>query len=225
VRLSVIVPTLEEAAGLRPVLERIRSSAVHELIVADGGSADATRAVAATLADRVLIAARGRAEQMNAGAAAATGDVLLFVHADTLLPRRYDACIAAALAARDVIGGRFDVRLDGPSRLLPLVAAAMNARSRLTRIATGDQALFVRRGVFEALGGYPRIPLFEDVRFSAALKRVGRLACVREPVTTSARRWEQRGVVRTIVLMWGIRLAFALGVSPERLHRLYHDVR
>jgi rSAM/selenodomain-associated transferase 2 len=225
VRLSVIVPTLDEASVLAATLARVRAEPVHELLVVDGGSSDGTTVIAAGLADRVLSAARGRAAQMNAGAAASTGDVLLFLHADTLLPAGFVAAIGDALRDGTVVGGRFDVRLAGASLLLPLIAAAINVRSRLSRVATGDQAMFVRRDVFDALGGFPALPLLEDVRFSAALKRVGRIARLRARVATSARRWERRGVVRTVLFMWAVRLAFALGVPPERLRRLYGDVR
>jgi rSAM/selenodomain-associated transferase 2 len=225
VRLSVIVPTLEEEHALGPTLARVRTAEVHEVIVVDGGSRDATARVAARSADRVLVAPAGRAGQMNAGAAAASGDVLLFLHADTLLPLGFAAAIARALADPATVAGRFDVRLEGASVLLPVIAAAVNARSRWTRIATGDQAIFVRRCAFEAVGGYAPVPLFEDVRLTAALKRVGRIACVRERVVTSARRWERRGPLRTVLLMWGLRVGHALGVPPARLRRLYRNVR
>lgn len=225
VRLSVIVPALDEEAAIAPTLARIRSGPVHELIVVDGGSRDATRAVAARDADRVLSAPTGRALQMNAGAAAASGDTLLFVHSDTILPVGFADAIGSALADRRVVGGRFDVHLDGASRVLAVVAAAINWRSRWTRIATGDQAIFIRRAVFEAIGGYAPLPLFEDVRLSHAMKRAGRIACLRQRVSTSARRWEQRGVVRTVVLMWMLRAAHAAGMSPARLRRLYENVR
>ncbi len=224
-RLSVIVPTLDEEQVLDATLALVRAGAIHELIVVDGGSRDATRAVAARRADRVLSARAGRAAQMNAGAAAASGDVLLFLHADTLLPERFTDAIAAALADPEIVAGRFDVRLAGRSPTLAVVATMMNLRSRWTRIATGDQAIFVRREVFDAIGGYDAVPLFEDVRLSAALKRRGRVACLRDRVTTSGRRWERRGPVRTILLMWTLRLAHALGVAPARLRRAYDDVR
>lgn len=224
-RLSVIVPVLDEEAVLAAALDRVRGGGAHELIVVDGGSRDATRAIAARFTDRVLVTGPGRARQMNAGAAVARGDTLLFLHADTLLPAGFADAIAAACADPRVVGGRFDVRLDGTSRWLPLVAAAINLRSRLTRIATGDQAIFVRRAAFEALGGFAAVPLFEDVRLTAVLRHHGTVACLREQVTTSARRWEQRGVMRTIVLMWALRLGNALGVAPERLQRFYAAVR
>jgi len=159
---------------------------------------------------------------MNAGARAATGDVLLFLHADTLLPA--DAASAVEEALRDpwVVGGRFDVRLGSPRAMLRLVEALMNLRSRLTGISTGDQAIFVRRDVFEAMGGYAEIPLMEDVEFTGRLKRRGRLAALRLRVTTSARKWERDGILRTILLMWTLRFLYWTGVSPARLHRWYY---
>jgi len=182
------------------------------VIVADGGSDDGTTQLAAGRCDRVVIASRGRALQMNAGAREAKGDVLLFLHADTRLPPGADELVQGCL------WGRFDVQIEGRHRLLKLVAWSMNLRSRLTGIATGDQAIFVRR---EAFPGFPELPLMEDVAFSKAMKRRARPACLREKVTTSGRRWESRGVVRTILLMWKVRLLFFLGMPAEKLARLY----
>jgi rSAM/selenodomain-associated transferase 2 len=169
----------------------------------------------------VVAAPRGRARQQNAGAAAATGDVLLFLHADTRLPPDADARIAAALAAPGACWGRFDVRLTGRAPLLRLVERLISLRSRLTGIATGDQAIFVRRDTFQAIGGFPDQPLMEDVALSRALRRIARPACLREAVLTSSRRWETRGIWRTIVLMWRLRLAYALGADPAELARRY----
>ena len=186
--ISVIVPTLNEAPVLAATLERARQPGVDEIIVADGGSTDTTRAVAAGLADVVLSAPRGRALQMNAGAQRARGEVLVFLHADTLLPDGFASAIGAALADPRVIGGRFDVRLEPSSPLLWLTGELINLRSRLSRIATGDQAIFLRRAVFERLGGYAPIPLLEDVELTARMKRAGRVACLRQRVSTSSRR-------------------------------------
>ena len=210
---------------LAATLRQARQPGVREVIVADGGSTDATCAIATALADVVLAAPRGRALQMNAGAARAIGDVLLFLHADTIVPQGFAAAVLAACAEPSVVGGRFDVNLDPSSPLLWLTGELMNRRSRLTGIATGDQTLFVRRAVFERLGGYAAMPLMEDVEFSKRLKREGRVACLRQRVTTSARRWQQRGVVRTILLMWSLRALYFCGVSPERLQRVYRHVR
>jgi rSAM/selenodomain-associated transferase 2 len=222
--LSIVIPALDEAANLARVLPTlVAREPAAEVLVVDGGSADDSRAAVARVPSvRWLSGPRGRARQMNAGARAARGDVLLFLHADTVLPDGAGAAILAALTDPDVAGGRFDVRLDSRRPLLALVGWLMNRRSRLTGICTGDQGIFVRRTVFEALGGYPDIPLMEDVELSRRLKRRGRLVALPLRVVTSARKWEREGVVRTIVLMWGLRLLYALGVSPARLHRCYY---
>jgi rSAM/selenodomain-associated transferase 2 len=220
-RISVVVPTLNEAQAVVGCLESLAPMRArgHELIVVDGGSDDGTPELARALADRVLAAPRGRALQMNAGAAQAGGDALVFLHADVRLPEGADRMVLEALARR--LWGRFDVTLDSPRALLALVGAMMNLRSRLTAIATGDQALFVRREAFERLGGYAPIPLMEDVELSARLRRLGRPACLRARVLASARRWESRGVLRTVVLMWRLRLAYLLGADPARLAERY----
>jgi rSAM/selenodomain-associated transferase 2 len=217
-RLSVIVPALNEARGIRAALEALAPLRArgHEVIVVDGGSADGTAQLAAGGCDRVLSAPRGRAAQMNAGARAATGDALVFLHADTRLPERADELVLVSLNTH--LWGRFDVEIDGRHPLLRIVACAMNLRSRLTGVATGDQAIFVRRGAF---GGFPEIALMEDVAFCRRMKRLGRPACRREKAVTSGRRWESRGVLRTIALMWALRLLYSLGARPERLARLY----
>ena len=223
--LSIILPTLNEAPHLAATLAAARDDGVKEIIVVDGGSTDTTREVAAAHADLVISAARGRSVQMNAGAARATGDILLFLHADTLLPAGFAAAVQAACTAADVVGGRFDVALEPSSPLLWLTETLINLRSRLSRLATGDQAIFVRRDAFVRLGGYAAIPLMEDLELSRRLKRAGRIACLRTRVTTSSRRWCRDGVVRTILLMWTIRLLYFAGVSPERLARLYANTR
>jgi rSAM/selenodomain-associated transferase 2 len=224
-RLSVIVPALDEEHRIEAALRSARQPGVHEIVVADGGSRDDTRARAAQLADRVVETPQGRAVQMNAGARASTGDVLLFLHADTLLPQGFPAAVARALADPDACGGRFDVELTPQTPLLWLVGALMNVRSRVSRIATGDQALFVRRETFARLGGFAEIPLMEDIDFSRRLKRAGRVVCLRERVATSSRRWIQGGPLRTILLMWMLRLLYFCGVPPGALCRLYTDRR
>lgn len=220
-RLSIIVPALDEAPQIVAALEALaplRASG-HEVIVVDGGSADGTPALAAGLADRILHAPRGRARQMNAGAAIATGDALVFLHADTRLPSDAAPLVLEALARRG--WGRFDVRIEGGSPLLAVVAFCMNWRSRLSGIATGDQAMFVRREVFAAAGRFSDIPLMEDVALSARLKKVSAPACLPQRAVTSGRGWERRGVLRTILLMWRLRLAYFLGARPEDLARRY----
>jgi rSAM/selenodomain-associated transferase 2 len=223
-RLSIVVPALDEAANLARLLPGlVAREREAEVLVVDGGSADESRAVVARVPGvRWVSASRGRARQMNAGARAAHGDVLLFLHADTMLPDGAGTAVLAALADPAVVGGRFDVRLDSRRPLLALVGWLMNRRSRLTGISTGDQAIFVRRAVFDALGGYPDIPLMEDVELTRRLKRRGRLAALGLRVVTSARKWENEGVTRTIGLMWTLRLLYALGVAPARLHRWYY---
>jgi rSAM/selenodomain-associated transferase 2 len=224
-RMSVIVPTLDEASVIAVTLTAARAAANVELIVVDGGSSDDTVRIARDLADEVLSTARGRALQMNAGARMARGDVFLFLHADTRLPVGYAAAIGAALEDAGAVGGRFDLRLDAPGVAYRLLERAITTRSRLTRVATGDQAIFVRRAVFERLGGFPLLPLMEDVALARALKRTGRVACLRDAVLTSARRWQRHGLARTVVLMWTLKLAYYVGVSPERLARAYAHAR
>ncbi|MFL4982711.1 MAG: TIGR04283 family arsenosugar biosynthesis glycosyltransferase [Xanthobacteraceae bacterium] len=221
--LSIILPVLDEAdiiadalAALAPLRQR-----GAEVIVVDGGSRDGTVDLARPAADRVIASPRGRAAQMNAGAALARGAVLLFLHADTRLPGNADALVLAGLERSGRAWGRFDIAIAGRSPLLAIVAAAINFRSRLTRIATGDQAIFVSRDVFAAVGGFPDIALMEDVALSRALKRISRPVCVAAKVTTSGRRWEQHGVLRTVVLMWRLRLAYFLGAEPATLARRY----
>jgi rSAM/selenodomain-associated transferase 2 len=225
--LSIVVPVLDDAAHLARVLPDLAARCPGaEVIVVDGGSRDGTADVARrTPGVRLLTSAPGRARQMNAGARAATGGALLFLHADSRLPDGAAAAIADALSTAGVVGGRFDVRLDSPHRLLRVVGAMMNGRSRATGICTGDQAIFVRRDVFEALGGYADIPLMEDIELSRRLKRRGRLAALRLRVSTSARKWEREGVLRTIALMWALRLLYFAGVPPARLVGWYYRPR
>jgi rSAM/selenodomain-associated transferase 2 len=222
-RLTVVVPTLNEAERIVACLQPLRAWRKRgtELIVADGGSTDTTVVLAKPWADHVLVGPRGRAKQMNLGASMATGDVLLFLHADTQLPADAPAALEAALTDAQVSWGRFDVQIDGESPLLKLVAALMNLRSRHSGIATGDQAMFVRRDVFQRVGGFPDQPLMEDIELSKRLRKLSRPACLRQRVITSGRRWEQHGVLRTIVLMWMLRALYWIGLPAERLARMY----
>jgi rSAM/selenodomain-associated transferase 2 len=222
-RLSIVVPTLNEAdqiqlrlAALVPLRRR-----GHEVIVVDGGSSDGTALLVQVLADAVLTAPRGRASQMNAGASRAGGDVLLFLHADTQLPSGAEELILQGLAESARAWGRFDVLIDGPHLMLKVIAWFMNRRSKLTGIATGDQAMFVRRDVFLQSGGFPDIPLMEDIAYSRTLKTISAPLCLRERVITSGRRWEKHGILRTILKMWRLRLAFFLGADPARLAKAY----
>ena len=222
-RLAIIVPVLDEEAAIAATLQGLSALRARgaELIVVDGGSRDRTAEIARPLCDRLLTAPRGRAAQMNAGAGAAQGEVLLFLHADTRLPDDADRLVLAGLAASGRAWGRFDVRIDGTHPLLPLVAALMNLRSRASGIATGDQAIFVARTAFAAVGGYPDIALMEDIVLSQRLKRLTRPLCLRSRALTSGRRWEKHGVMRTILTMWRLRLAFWLGAKPDTLATRY----
>ena len=220
--LSIVVPALNEAAGIVATLQALaplRARGV-ELLLADGGSTDGTPVLAAPWVDAVVQAPRGRALQMNAGAARARGEVLLFLHADTLLPAGADGLVLQAVAA-GARWGRFDVDIQGRPSMLRVVAALMNLRSRATGIATGDQAMFCTRAAFAQVGGFPVQPLMEDVELSRRLKRLGPPACLRARVRTSGRRWEQRGVWRTILLMWRLRWRYWRGASPDSLARAY----
>jgi rSAM/selenodomain-associated transferase 2 len=222
-QLSIVMPVLNESTGIVAALDALAPLRDRgaEVIVVDGGSSDCTQAAARPLADRVLEAPRGRARQMNAGAAEARGRTLLFLHADTRLPPHAPALVERALVDGRV-WGRFDVAIEGRSPWLPVVAAMMNLRSRLSGIATGDQALFVTRAAFAAAGGFPDQPLMEDIELSKRLKRLGPPACLRARVATSGRRWDNQGVWRTILLMWRLRFDYWRGVSPARLVVRYH---
>lgn len=218
------MPVLNEEAILAGCLQplQVLRNRGCELIVVDGGSRDRSVEVAGPLADQIIMAVKGRASQMNAGARVARGDILWFLHSDSLPPAGADELIYTALGDKRHHWGRFDVRLSGSRPLLRMVEISMNLRSRLTRIATGDQGIFMRRSVFEQAGGYPEIPLMEDIALSRALKKISRPACLHQPILTSSRRWEQKGILKTIVLMWRLRLAYFLGADPARLARIYY---
>jgi rSAM/selenodomain-associated transferase 2 len=231
-RLAVIVPVLDEADIIAERLFALAPlrAAGHVVVVVDGRSSDETVALARPLADSVLVSPRGRARQMNAGAASTSdGDVLLFLHADTTLPANAAALIEAALFGppdgRPRVWGRFDVTIAGRSRWLPIIAVLMNARSRWSGIATGDQAIFVRADAFRDAGGFPDWPLMEDIGLSRSLKRISRPAALRARVVTAGRRWDTHGALRTIALMWWLRLRFFLGAKPETLVASYTSVR
>lgn len=225
-RLTAIIPMLNEERAIAATLEALRSAAPEaEIIVVDGASADRSVELARPRCDRLIAGARGRARQMNAGAAAAGGDVFVFVHADTLVGRGFTDEIAAALADSRTVGGRFDIAFDQAGGGLGIVAAMINLRSRLMRSATGDQAIFVRRDAFERIGGFAEIELCEDVDFVRRLKRRGGFACVRARVLTSARRWRSGGVARTVLRMWTIKALYLAGASPAWLKRHYADSR
>lgn len=228
--IAVILPVLNEVAALPAQLAALRAGGFAEIVVVDGGSADGSREAVHAAMDapgtpiRLILAERGRARQMNAGAAQTTASILLFLHADTRLPPGAAQGIDHALRG-GAAWGRFDVQLDSPRPLLRIVAWFMSRRSALTGICTGDQAIFIRRDAFVQFGGYVPIPLMEDIEISRRLNRLSRPVRIRTPVVASARRWEQGGVIRTILLMWRLRLLYWLGVSPDRLARQYAAVR
>lgn len=217
---------LNEEGAIAATLDALRAGApAAELIVVDGGSTDRSVEIARARCDRLIEAPPGRARQMNAGAEAASGDAIAFVHADTVVPASFARDIATALADRRVAGGRFDVAFDLHTCVLDLVAAMISLRSRIARSATGDQAIFVRREVFQRLGGYRDIELCEDVDFVRRMRRAGSVACLRPRVITSSRRWRRDGLLRTIFKMWLIKSLFLAGVSPAWLKRHYPDTR
>jgi len=222
VKITIIIPALDEAAGIGDMLQPLQPLRAqgHEVIVVDGGSTDATPDLARPLADQVLSTEPGRARQMNAGAGAASGEVLWFLHADTLIGAGSAESVCRALQ-QQTGWGRFDLRLSGDQPLLRLVERLINWRSRLSGIATGDQGIFVSRALFERIGGYAEIPLMEDVDLSRRLKRETAPCCLHETLLSSSRRWEQRGVLKTIALMWYLRLAYFAGVPAERLAAHY----
>ena len=221
IRLSIIIPCLNEAGIVRERLEALQGlrRSGHELILADGGSDDGTRELAAPLVDRLVDSTPGRARQMNAGARAADGGILLFLHLDSRLPPDAERGVIDALGAKG--WGRFDIRLSGRHILFRLIERLMNLRSCITAIATGDQGIFVGRELFSTLGGFPDIPLMEDIALSRLLKRHSRPHCLHTPLITSSRRWERHGILRTVLLMWYLRLAYFFGASPEYLVSLY----
>lgn len=222
-KLSIIIPVLNEADGLPSFIDRLMFLRISstEVIVVDGGSKDASTQVASRDGIQVIQAERGRARQMNAGAAIAQGDVLLFLHADTALPPFADQLIKAALALNGRVWGRFDVSINGRPFMLRVIGHLMNWRSRLTGIATGDQAIFVTRSAFESVDGFPDQPLMEDIELSKRLLMLSRPICLADQVITSGRRWEVHGVWRTIFIMWRLRWAYWRGVPASELAKIY----
>jgi rSAM/selenodomain-associated transferase 2 len=221
--LSIIIPTLNEANGIvdaLTALSQLRADGV-EVIVADGGSQDRTAELARPRCDKIVEAPRGRGAQMNAGAHAATGEVLLFLHADTRLPEGADRLVAEGLARSTRAWGWFDVVISGRSGLLPVIGWLMNWRSRLTGIATGDQAIFVETRAFAQAGRFPDVPLMEDIILSRRLRQISAPLCLSARVTTSGRRWDEHGPLRTILLMWRLRAAHFLGADPHTLAQAY----
>jgi uncharacterized protein len=221
--ISVIIPALDEAVHLRRTLAGLAGGERVEIIVVDGGSRDETIAVAAAHGARVLTAPRGRARQMNFGAAAARGELLLFLHADTLLPPGFAVQVRQEMARPEVVAGAFRLAISGPERGLRLVEKGANWRAAALGMPYGDQALFLRAGLFQELGGFPDQPLLEDFALMRTLRRRGRIAIAPLAATTSGRRWRQLGILRATLLNQLIILAFLLGCSPCRLHHWYRQ--
>jgi rSAM/selenodomain-associated transferase 2 len=220
--IAIITPVFEEEQSIKGFVQTLKALPYDELYIVDGGSADNTWQVLQALDVRCIQSPKGRANQMNAGAKHCKSDVLLFVHADTLMSPTHITDIKKQMLNQAVVGGRFDVQLSGKHMMFKVIAWMMNIRSCVTGISTGDQCQFVRRSVFEDMGGFPNQPLMEDVAFSKRLKRYGKVVCLKNKVVTSSRRWEQHGIFNTVFLMWKIRLFYFLGVKPEVLAKMYH---
>lgn len=222
--ISIVVPVLDEANTIVSFLQSVRRACqpAMEIIVVDGGSRDGTATLAADHCDHIVVAAKGRAVQMNAGAKLASGKILCFLHADSLLPPHAGRLMREALGGAASGWGRFDVRLSGRHRVLRVVERLMNWRSRLTGIATGDQTMFMTRDLFDKVGGFPEIALMEDIAMSRKLKAQSPPRCLPDVVVTSSRRWEKNGILRTVVLMWRLRLLYFFGADPARLARRYY---
>lgn len=222
-RISIIIPTLNEANTLPATLQTLQRAAHVEVIVADGGSRDETCDLAAAMQTKVVITRSGRASQMNQGAALATGEILLFLHADTTLPANFDSWIRHTLSQPGVIAGAFELAIDDTAWGLRWVERGVKLRSRWLQMPYGDQALFMRRTLFQELGGFPALPLMEDFELVRQLRRRGRVAIAPVPVLTSGRRWQKLGILRTTLINQGIILAYLLGVDPARLARWYRQ--
>lgn len=230
--IAIIILTFNEEDALPQTLLHLRQQQFNEVIVVDGNSQDQTVSVAKShisgLAQQeahVILADRGRARQMNAGAAEVQSDILLFLHADTLLPLNSRTEIERVMENPHCVGGRFDLQFGHDRGWAWMISRLMNLRSRWSGIATGDQAIFVRREIFEHMGGYADIPLMEDLEFTKRLKHLGEVASLRTKVTTSFRRWEQRGALQTILHMWTLRFLYWVGLSPQTLRQFYATIR
>ena len=225
ITIALIVPLFNEAERVPGLLKMLDGLNVDEVVLVDGGSQDGTLELLGKAPFRWLQSKKGRAVQMNAGASICQSEMLLFLHADTEIDAVAIASAIDTMADSEVVGGRFDLKLSGRHPMLRLIERMINLRSRFTKISSGDQAMFVRRKLFEKLGGFSDQPLMEDIEFSKRLKQKGRITCLRDKVTTSSRRWEQFGIFRTILLMWKLRFLYWAGVSPERLAKIYRDAR
>lgn len=216
-KISIVIPVLNEAPTISQVISIAQTATNVEIIVADGGSSDGTPEIAKSLGVQVVFTTPGRATQMNEGAAAATGDILLFLHADTHLPEGFDTCVRQALAKGGTVGGAFELKIDAPLPSLRLVEKGVNCRSHFLQMPYGDQAIFLKTATFNQIGGFPDLPVMEDFEFVRRLKKQGRIEIVPQPVLTSARRWQQLGVLKTTAINQIVIIAYFLGVSPDRL--------
>ncbi len=223
-KVSIIIPVLNEEAAIRQNLPKLQWARAqgHEIIMVDGGSQDKSTQAAAQLVDQIVFSSQGRAKQMNLGSKAAIGDVYLFLHVDTILPEKGLSIICEHLNSGVYQWGRFDVCLSGAHPLFRVIEQMMNWRSRVSGIATGDQAIFIARELFEKVNGYSEIPLMEDIDISRRLKRYSRPFCLKQNVTTSSRRWEIKGIWKTVWLMWRLRWAYWLGADPAYLAKKYY---
>lgn len=222
--ISIILPVLNEAENLQQTISRVQTAADVEAIVVDGGSSDATVEIARSLGAKVIVSPRiGRGGQMNAGAAIATGDILLFLHGDTLLPLGYAAMVSAALAQPQAIAGAFQLAIEGNRPALRWVEKTVNWRSRLFQLPYGDQGIFLKASVFKELGGFPKLPIMEDFEFIRQLKNQGKIALVPSPVLTSGRRWCKLGVLKTTTINQLIIAGYFLGIPPQTLGRWYRS--
>ncbi len=222
-KVSFIIPTLNEFKRLRSCLLRLKGlHGEYEVIVVDGGSQDKTHSRSVGLVNAFIRSEQGRALQMNVGADKATGDILVFLHADTRVPENVLSLIVDAMES-GAAWGRFDVELEGEAPMLKWIARMMNYRSAITHICTGDQVMFMRQQVFKQVGGFPAIALMEDIAISKLLKKIAKPYRIKEPVVSSGRRWEKSGVWRTILLMWSLRLRYFFGTSPDKINRLYRN--
>lgn len=219
--ISIIIPVLNEEQSINALLQQLQiyRQQGHEVIVVDGGSVDETISISKPLADKVITSDSGRARQMNKGVAESTNEVLWFLHADTSIPENVIEIIQSSLVKND--WGRFNVKLSGSHFLFRIIEKMINIRSCFSGVATGDQGIFVRRKIFESVGGYSEVPLMEDVALSKKLKNISQTACIKETLTTSSRRWKKNGIIKTILLMWKLRFLYWIGVTPDKLAKLY----